>query len=214
MKRKIISLLFVLLLMGCNVTVTTTTLTEITTSSADTNVNRKSLNRPTQPMTYLGTSISVVELLKSKDFASLSQYVHPTKGVRFSPFSHINLDKDLVFNSDDVALLFDNNKVYTWGEYSGSGAPIELTFVDYYNDFIYDLDFSNPNLIGNNIILGKGNMNNNIKEAYPNSQFVEFHFPGIDPEAQGMDWRSLRIVLEKLNNTWYVVGVVHDEWTI
>jgi (p)ppGpp synthase/HD superfamily hydrolase len=29
-----------------------------------------------------------------------------------------------------------------------------------------------------------------------------------------MDWRSLRLVFEKKNDIWYLVGIIHDQWTI
>jgi hypothetical protein len=29
-----------------------------------------------------------------------------------------------------------------------------------------------------------------------------------------MDRASLRLVLEKYNDSWYAVGIIHDEWTI
>jgi UDP-N-acetyl-2-amino-2-deoxyglucuronate dehydrogenase len=31
---------------------------------------------------------------------------------------------------------------------------------------------------------------------------------------EGMDWRSLRLVFEKKNDIWYLVGIIHDQWTI
>jgi hypothetical protein len=37
---------------------------------------------------------------------------------------------------------------------------------------------------------------------------------GFDPEYEGMDWRSLRLVFEKKNDIWYLVGIIHDQWTI
>jgi hypothetical protein len=29
-----------------------------------------------------------------------------------------------------------------------------------------------------------------------------------------MDWRSLRLFLEQKDGTWYLVGIVHGQWTI
>ena len=42
---------------------------------------------------------------------------------------------------------------------------------------------------------------------------MEYHFKGMDAQQGGMDWRSLRLVLEAHNGAWYLVGIVHDEWT-
>ncbi|NLE25228.1 MAG: hypothetical protein GX625_07790, partial [Clostridiaceae bacterium] len=80
--------------------------------------------------------------------------------------------------------------------------------------FIYDVDFASAEKIGYNEILGHGNTLENSAEVYKDSMVVEYHFPGLDPQYEGMDWRSLRIVFEKHNDTWYLVGIIHDQWTI
>ena len=162
----------------------------------------------------LGRALRVVELLKSKDMEVLSAYVHPTKGLRLSPYGYINTESDQIFTQDQVANLLNNNDFYQWGNYDGSGEIINLNFNDYYNRFIYDADFANPHMIGNNTIIGKGNTLINIKDVYTNAEFVEFHFTGFNTEYEGMDWRSLRLVFEEENNMYYLIGIIHDEWTI
>lgn len=167
------------------------------------------------PSTSLITySQTIVECIKDKKIKELSQYVHPTKGVRFTPYAYIDLKEDLVFSPKEMADAWDNSKKYTWGAYDGSGFPIELTLQEYYEQFIYDVDFANPQMIGNNKSIGTGNTENNIQEAYPNGVFMEYHFSGINPEYAGMDWRSLRLVFEKEEGIYYLVGIVHDQWTI
>ena len=78
----------------------------------------------------------------------------------------------------------------------------------------HNQDFANPHIIGNNQIVQTGNTINNIEDVYPNAQFVEFHFTGFDPQYTGMDWTSLRIVMEEYNSQLYIIGIIHDEWTI
>ena len=101
-----------------------------------------------------------------------------------------------------------------WGHYDGSGEPIELNFNDYYERFIYDADFANPQVIGNDVAVSYGNAIDNTKEIYPNSHFIELHFKGLDPKYEGMDWRSLKLVFEQEDGKWYLVAIVHGEWTI
>jgi len=101
-----------------------------------------------------------------------------------------------------------------WGAYDGTGDPINLTFEGYYNKFIYDVDFANAKIIGNNTVVGHGNSLINISEVYPGAVFIEYHFPGFDPQYNGMDWRSLRLIFEEKDGAWYIVGIVHDQWTI
>lgn len=162
----------------------------------------------------LAKAIGIMELVEQKDFENLSKNVHPSLGVRFSPYDYINLENDRVFSAAEVADLANNDTEYTWGSYDGSGDPINLSFQAYYDRFIYNNDFANPQIIGNNVSIGQGNTINNIEEAYANGQFVEFHFEGLEEEYAGMDWNSLKLVFEEHEGNWYIVGVVHGEWTI
>ena len=160
------------------------------------------------------TTVRVLQLLKDKNMDDLSDFIHPTKGVRFSPYGYVDIENHLVFKAEEVNDLEDNTQVYTWGAYDGSGEDIELSFNDYYDKFIFDEDFSNPQIIGNNVIVGIGNSLVNIEEVYPDGRFVELHFEGFDPQYEGIDWRSLRLVFETVDGNWYLVGIVHDQWTI
>jgi len=148
--------------------------------------------------------------IKNKDAEKLSNIIHPDKGVRFSPYSHINTDSDIIFSASQFLNFFQNNKIYLWGAYDGSGLPINLTPAEYYNKFIYDVDFAAAPEIGYNQTISKGNIINNIFEAYPGATIVEYYFSGFDPKYEGMDWRSLDLVFEN----GYLVGVVHGQWMI
>lgn len=159
-------------------------------------------------------AMDVLDSIKNEDMNTLSTYVHPTNGVRFTPYEYVDGQNDQVFTATEVADLGTNTQIYNWGDYDGSGFPIDLDFSDYYDEFIYDEDFINPHIIGNNVAIGSGNMINNISTAYPNSSFVEFHFTGFDPQYEGIDWKSLTLVFEDVGGTWYLVGVVHGQWTI
>ena len=181
----------------------------------------EALDRPTPAPGLLGpssnllaTSLEVIELIKDKDMVALSDYVHFTKGLRFTPYFYIDTQKDQVFTASEVAVLDQNSDLFTWGEYDGIGDPIHLNFNDYYDLFIYDKDFMNPQMIGNNTSIGSGNTLDNMDDAYPNSHFIEFHFSGINPQYEGMDWGSLKLVFEESEGVWYLVGVVHGQWTI
>lgn len=158
--------------------------------------------------------IDVIDSIKNKDMAKLASYTHPTKGLRFSPYGYIDVNTSKVFTVDEVKNLKENNQTYTWGNYDGSGEPINMNFNDYYKKFIFDKDFANPQIIGNNIAVSHGNSLNNIKEIYPDSYFVELHFKEFDPKYSGLDWESLKLVLKEENGEWYLVSIIHDQWTI
>jgi hypothetical protein len=159
-------------------------------------------------------SKEVVALIKAKDMEALSKVIHPDKGVRFSPYSHVDLKSDLVFSAKQIKDIKSDNKQYKWGIFDGSGEPIVLNFDSYYKKFIYDEDFVNAKQVGYNKILGSGNTINNSFEVYPKAIIVEYYFPGFDPQYSGMDWRSLKLVFEKKADIWYLIGIIHDQWTI
>jgi hypothetical protein len=159
-------------------------------------------------------AFQMIKLIKEKDFEAVSHHIHPLKGVRFTPYGYINVESDLVFHTQEIPKLWSNGNVYLWGEFDGTGDPIELTFADYYDRFIYDADFVNAEEIAVNERLGQGNSLDNSKDVYPDGTFIEFHFSGFDEKYDGMDWRSLRLVLEQLDGKWYLIGIIHDQWTI
>lgn len=166
-----------------------------------------------QQSTILSEALTVINLLKVKDMNGLASHIHPTKGLKFSPYSMIKAS-DLVITSTQIVSLLQSTQTSNWGIHAGSGDPIQETFSNYYDKFVYDVDFANPHLIGNNVVIGTGNMMNNIVQFYPNLTFVEFHFTGFNSQYGGQDWRSLRLVFEDVSGVWNLVGIVHDAWTI
>ncbi len=160
----------------------------------------------------LAKSKQVLRALKNKDAQTLATYVHPTKGVRFSPYGNVDMQKDLTFRRKDVVKIY-TLPAYVWGQADGSGDDIKLNFGGYYKKFVYDKDFARAPKVSYNRIVKQGNTMVNVAEAYPNGKFVEYHFPG-KKKNDGIDWKSLRLVFEKSGKSWYLVGISHDQWTI
>lgn len=165
------------------------------------------------PLSLEQTGTAVIKALQANDMTTLAQYVHPTRGVRFTPYSYIG-DDDLVFSQSVLPTLMSDATVYKWGHYDGTGDPIELTFSEYYAKFIYSSDFANPEQVAYNAFIGTGNSINNLMEFYPGAEFVEYHFSGFDAQYGGMDWQSLRLVFSHEGGQYYLIGIVHAQWTI
>ena len=55
-----------------------------------------------------------------------------------------------------------------------------------------------------------GNALENLTEAYPGCRCVDFSIPGTD----GLDWSSLKLVFQAGDTSWYLIGMVHGQWTI
>ena len=167
----------------------------------------------TEKAQILTQSKKVVAALKNKDMKTLATFVHPTKGVRFSPYGYIDLENDLIFKSSQIPSLMLTRRAYIWGAADGTGDQINLGFPAYFNKFVYDKDFARAPQIVYNRVAKQGNTIVNVGEAYKNAKFVEYHFPGTK-KYDGMDWRSLRLVFEKSGKNWFLVGISHDQWTI
>ncbi len=155
----------------------------------------------------------IIWALRHRDLATLSRYAHPDQGVRLSPYAYVS-DTDIVLSAADIGDLSKEQGIHNWGHFDGSGDPINLKFDAYFARFIYDADFARPHKVGYNKVIGSGNTINNLSEFFPGSVFVEYHFDGFEHKLGGMDWRSLRLVLAEKGGDWYLLGVVHDEWTI
>ena len=156
----------------------------------------------------------VVELLKRRDLRELSRLAHPVKGIRFSPYAFLDRKANVSFAPATLPAALRETRKRVWGTYDGSGAPIRLTFAEYYQRFVYDRDFAAATEIFYNAPVARGNTSDNAFEEYPNAIIVEYYLPGARPEQEGMDWASLRLVFEQHRAAWYLVHVIHDQWTI
>lgn len=166
-----------------------------------------------QPLTLAQSATNVVNALQKHDLTAIAELVHPQWGLRFSPYAFVH-ETDLFFSKVQIPGLLEDITIYQWGTYDGSGEPISLDFPEYFDEFVYNVDFANPEMIGYNKEIGTGNVPNNISDFFPGAEFVEYHFSGFDPQYGGMDWQSLRLVFIKEKGQYFLVGIVHAQWTI
>lgn len=159
-------------------------------------------------------AVRVVNALSQKDWKAVSEFVHPEHGLRFTPYGRVDLSRDIVIAKQDVTKLVSDSTVRRWGVFDGTADPIDLTLDGYYRRFIYDRAYAGATPGPLNQRLGQGNSLNNIPTVFGSRKvtFVEFHVSGTQ-KYNGMDWRSLRIVFEQSEGRWYLIGLVHDEWT-
>ncbi len=156
----------------------------------------------------------VLLALRDRDYAALAQLTHPTAGVTFTPYSTVTREYDLVFTPQQLAGLGEDTTVYTWGVIDGKGDPIRMTGEEYISSYVFNADYTQAPQIGVDTIHLLGNALENVAAAFPDGRFVEYHFPGLDPQMEGYDWCSLKVVFEAYNNQWYLVGLIHSQWTI
>lgn len=163
---------------------------------------------------FAGRARAIMRAIKHGDMATLSTFVHPRKGVRFSPYWYVQPEEALTFSRKQIYNLFASKRKYHWGTEDASGDPIRLTARRYFKQWVYDRDFLNAENIGyNELFAGPTTMVCNFDDAYPEAIFVSFYDPGSESESE-FDWASLFLAFEKKGKTWYLVGIIHNTYTM
>lgn len=157
---------------------------------------------------------ATLDALKARDGARLAALAHPTKGVRFSPYPYVVPAKNIVLMRSDLAAAYGDARTRTWGITDGRGDPITLTFSDYAARYVWGRDFLAAPRTAYNGTIGRGNSIDNTADVYPDAILFEAYDPGPDPALQDVHWQCLRLLFEREGAEWYLVGVVHGEWTI
>ena len=156
---------------------------------------------------------AAVAAFRDRDFTALAALAHPAKGVRFSPYAFVDVARHIVLDQATIRQGFTNTRTYVWGFTDGKGDPIDTNVEGYYKRYIYNKDYAKAPTIVIDQRTGKGNSLDNSATAYPGARVVEYYLPSTDPNTT-LDWAALRLVFEEQAGTWYLVGIIHDEWTI
>lgn len=162
-------------------------------------------------LTTIATEILIA--LKTKDYTAFASYFHPTEGVVFSPYGFIDTKTVKKLSKASFLKLVEEKGSTIWGNYDGTGDEIKLTAQQYLEKFVYNADYLHAEKTGYDQIIGKGNSLNNLNEIFPKHPFIEYYFSGFDKKHEGMDWTSLRLVFKQYQSNYYLVAVIHDQWT-
>ena len=160
-----------------------------------------------------GRAGAVVRALKQRDTTTLARFVHPDRGVRFSPSVFLEKGEGRTFTRAQVRRLSADRTRYLWGHHDGSGEPMRLRFSDYYKRFVFPRDFTRARKVLYNTPTQRGNTRKNTFSVHPRAIHVEYYLPQTAPD-KAYDWASLNLIFEQKNGVWYLVGIVHDGWTI
>jgi hypothetical protein len=174
-------------------------------SSTDTPPKPPTLNLPDQ-------AAAVLKALMSNNYAALERHIEPGGKILFSPYAYIDTTKAIRFTGRELSEAADSKKMLTWGEFDATGEPIQLSVADYFARFIKNKNFLQPDSLLVNKSVTAGNMVNNLKQLFPDAEYVEYYCKGSDDYA-GMDWGALRLIFKKKLNNYYLVAVVGDRWT-
>jgi len=169
---------------------------------------------PPAPATPMEAARAALGLFASGDFQGLAALVHPVKGLHFSPSAFVDRAEGVVLTPEEVSELGTDRSVRDWGWFDGSGEPIRSDFAEYSALFVRADEFLEAPRVGSEGRIGVSTTVDNIAALFPGAETVEFHLPGTDPDFEGMDWSSLRLVFLPMDSRWRLVAVVHDRWSI
>ncbi len=158
-------------------------------------------------------SIKILKAAKTKDYKKLVTFIDTATGIRFSPHAFIDTVHDRKFSAAEMLIVAQQKKRINWYSSLESSEPELLTIDEYFEKYIYDVDFLNAEKKSVNKFHSQSTEINNITAVYPDGVITEFFFSGFDKKYGGMDYRGLRLVFKKRQRKFYLVGVVHDKWT-
>lgn len=175
--------------------------------------NSPIINSNINQQTIMQQALHIQRALANNDYASITDDIHPTRGVRFSMYAYVHLDKDKVFSRAQFAQYLRESRIrFTWDDLDGTGEDYVVPLPVYLDSWIDAKKFDNARMTVNQFE-SRGNMINNVLEAYPGADVVDFYYRGSD-KYDGMDWRGMRLVFETYQGKRYLVGIVNDRWTV
>lgn len=213
-RRHRLLLLLIMLAISCNSSNTQEEATDSIAMDTSDEEIRTFVEKAYKDSVLLAATDEILKTIRDKDYGKLAGHFHPEAGVRFSPYGYIDTTNHVHFTSEDFLKQLGEDQPISWGSYDGTGKDIRMSLEEYFDKFVYEEDFLNAEQVSVNEILGTGNSLINIDQVYPGSDFTESHFPGFEEKYGGMDWRSLRLVFQIFEEEPYLVGIVHDQWTI
>lgn len=154
----------------------------------------------------------ILQALENEDYKRFQEFIHPEKGIRFSMYAFVDTSNDKKFSKADFDRYIGTETKFTFGEKDGTGDLYIVSLKDYLKNWVYSKKYSEGSYTFNSF-QGSGNSLNNLQKVYPDKDFTENYLAGTEEYAQ-MDWKALRFVFEKLNDKYFLIAVINDQWTI
>ncbi len=82
----------------------------------------------------------ILQFAAKKEYAKIADYIHPTKGIRFSPYTYVDTAEHKHFTAAEFREQVEKNakKKVLWGTSDPLGEDILLTVEGYFKEFGYD----------------------------------------------------------------------------
>ncbi len=181
-------------------------------TSADASTSQQDTEAlPDQKGRLVIAAMKAMRAIAEQDFEALASFVDPEEGVTFTPYSTVDPTSNLTFSADNLAAAGEDDTSYVWGLSSSDSSPIKMTVPEYFDSYVWNANYWDVAEIGIDTVLHSGNSLENVADAYPDCHFVDFYLPATD--GTDRDWSSLKLVFRLSGSDWYLVGIIHSEWT-
>jgi len=150
----------------------------------------------------------LLKRLQERNLLAISALTHDELPVKISP--KVRLDSN-TFSIDGklFSKLALTNETIRWYGMMASGEPLELNFEDYWDQYVWNKDYSKAILTFNKFE-NRSSVENNIKSHFPDCDIVEAFLKG----DQELSWQSLILVFKVHEGKHYLVGLIHDQHEI
>ena len=92
-------------------------------------------------------ALRIQRALANKDFARITNDIHPTRGVRFSMYAYVRPESDKVFSRAQYAQYLQQSNIrFTWGEKDGTGDLLITPLPTYLDTWVKGATFNDASI--------------------------------------------------------------------
>lgn len=147
---------------------------------------------------------NVLTALRDSDFKALAAYI-PRTGLRFSPYSHIDLFSDQQLTAQSLLRAAAARTRLSWGSATASGgATIVLSPQDYIRRYAYTADYLNTDSTAIIQSIPHDDKEQSIGNLYDGADCITYFAKG----DGGLS--SLRLFFMADSNAYKLLGLMHD----
>jgi len=147
----------------------------------------------------------IISVIIDQNFIRITKYVNDKKGLLITMYPVIALKYDPVFTKQQISKFKNTKEEYKWGLEEGSGEMFLGTPNKFFSTFM-DIELNRISRVGMNTMLTTPGYKENQWDVFSNSIVIEYY---VNPSSEfsGMDWLSVRLIFEKIDNKYYLVGL-------
>lgn len=157
---------------------------------------------------------TAVSALKEKNFVRLASLIGD-KGLKFilnsEPSRYPRTEIDPVFSAASLIEAYEKNKLILIREKnlsdSGPVQELKMPFLQLYNEYLYDYNYSSEQVIPNfnKFTLGREHKER-LRVYYPTAIFIEY--PNLQKDGR---WTAIRLVFELSASDYQLTAIIHDK---